>query len=83
MKKVSSICLALTLLAAFAALAGGQQGAPKPKPSAAQRPAAAASERPLVLTEAIPLPGVKGGSIILPPAEASYSFPPSATIPLR
>jgi hypothetical protein len=60
MNKLWSFCLVQTLVVAFAAFAGGQQSAPKPKPSAAPRPAATEPERPLVLTESIPLPGVKG-----------------------
>jgi hypothetical protein len=58
MRAIRVAGLAFVLIEACAVLVGGQQSAPRP--AASQRPAAAESERPLVLTEAIPLPGVKG-----------------------
>lgn len=54
MNKLRGTCLALTLIAACATCMNAQKSA------SAQKTAAAEPERPLVLTEAIPLEGVKG-----------------------
>jgi hypothetical protein len=58
MKKALGVCLGLTLVVTCATLVGAQQSARKS--STAQNRATPEREKPLVLTEAIPLPGVKG-----------------------
>ncbi|MFI5057904.1 MAG: YncE family protein [Candidatus Acidiferrales bacterium] len=54
MKKVFGIYLALTLIVTLAALAGPQENSSVPKAAATER------QRPLVLSGAIPMDGVKG-----------------------
>jgi YVTN family beta-propeller protein len=58
MKKVCGVCSALMLIAALATLVSAQQNANRS--STAQTSAATTRARPLVLTETIPLEGVKG-----------------------
>src|SRR5713101_4591645 len=58
MRKVYGVCSTLLLVAAFATLMSAQQNAKKN--STAQKSAATERARPLVLTETIPLEGVKG-----------------------
>ncbi len=62
MKKAYGVCLALTLLAAFATLVDAQQSATggAAQSSTAQKSAAMEREQPLVLRGSIPLEGVKG-----------------------
>jgi len=62
MKKVSSICVALAMLITLAAIAGAQKNsiAPNGAPPNAQTAAAPERDKPLVLTEAIPLENAKG-----------------------
>jgi len=58
MKKALGVCLGLTLMVTCATLVSAQQSAKKS--STAQNSATPEREKPLVLTEAIPLEGVKG-----------------------
>src|SRR2546430_14505685 len=58
MQKAIDMCLALTVLVACTTWLSAQQ-APR-KSTVAQRITATEQEKPLVLTEAIPLEGVKG-----------------------
>src|SRR5260370_40016544 len=66
MKKACSLCLALTLGAAFATLVRGQQDAKKSSTSAtkssagAPKSAATESARPLILSGSVPMEGIKG-----------------------
>jgi hypothetical protein len=65
MKRGCSICFALALLFVYATLVGAQQGARKSSTatkSSAEGPKSAATERerPLVLSGAVPMEGVKG-----------------------
>jgi hypothetical protein len=54
MKKVCGICLALTMIVAFATRAGAQKNSTPPNGAATER------QRPLVLSGAVPMDGVKG-----------------------
>jgi DNA-binding beta-propeller fold protein YncE len=58
MKRTKNIPLALTLTLAFGTLVGAQQSLKKSSP--VQKSTTSSGEKPLVLTEAIPLEGVKG-----------------------
>ncbi len=66
MKRVCSICLALTLMAAFATLVSAQQDAKKNSTTATKsqaggtKSAAAEHGKPLILSGSIPMEGVKG-----------------------
>src|ERR1700720_4761238 len=66
MKKVYGVCLALTLIAAFATLVSAQQDAKKNPTAAAKgsagspKSAATESARPLILSGSVPMEGVKG-----------------------
>jgi hypothetical protein len=54
MKKVCGICLALTMIVAFATRTDAQKNSTAPKGAATER------QRPLVLSGSIPMNGVKG-----------------------
>ena len=60
MNKVHKVCVTVALITVFAMLARAQKTTAEQKASTSPKTAAVERSRPLVLTESIPLPGVKG-----------------------